>query len=159
MPFLEKDVMISYPLKRAHYSCRGLWDTGATATMISKRIVDTLALEPISVTEVIGFHGMEEREVYSITFILAKDVAFEQFPVIGAGSLMDEHEVLIGMDIISQLDFAITNFGGQTTHSIRYPSFADIDFEAEKCCLNNDMPIARGFGQLRVEWPEDNPTQ
>jgi hypothetical protein len=34
------------------------------------------------------------------------------------------------MDIITQGDFAITNFGGRTMFSFRLPSLESIDFEA-----------------------------
>jgi SEC-C motif len=37
-------------------------------------------------------------------------------------------DVLIGMDIISQGDFAVTNFGGNTRFSFRVPSLEELDF-------------------------------
>ena len=39
--------------------------------------------------------------------------------------------MLIGMDIISKGDFAITHPGGHTKFSFRVPSQADIDFAVE----------------------------
>ena len=44
---------------------------------------------------------------------------------------MVESDVLIGMDIISRGDFAITHPGGRTKFSFRVPSQADIDFVEE----------------------------
>ncbi len=38
---------------------------------------------------------------------------------------------LIGMNIISQGDFALTNFGGKTTFTFRHPSKRKIDFVQE----------------------------
>jgi hypothetical protein len=37
-------------------------------------------------------------------------------------------EALIGMDVIVNGDFAVTNYGGKTKMSFRVPSLADIDF-------------------------------
>ena len=37
--------------------------------------------------------------------------------------------MLIGMDIISLCDFAITDSGAETKFSFQIPSFLDIDFE------------------------------
>jgi hypothetical protein len=43
----------------------------------------------------------------------------------------DNCDIIIGMDIITQGDFAITNFGGNTFFSFRMPSIQTIDFEGE----------------------------
>ena len=43
----------------------------------------------------------------------------------------DGFDVLIGMDIITKGDFAITNPDGTTKFSFRIPSQADIDFVRE----------------------------
>ena len=48
--------------------------------------------------------------------------------ILGARVVID---VLIGMDIITLGDFAITNFGGKTVMSYRYPSVCTIDFAKE----------------------------
>ncbi len=129
MPFLEKEIQILYPKKGTQIACKALWDTGANASMITRHVVEALGLEVLSYTDVTGIHGTERRPVYSITLVLADSVIFERTKVIGANSLPDEHEAILGMDVITLLDFAITNFGGNTTHSIRYPSLREIDFE------------------------------
>ena len=41
-------------------------------------------------------------------------------------------DILIGMSIISQGDFAITNQGGKTTFSFRMPSSGTIDYKQEE---------------------------
>ena len=107
------------------------WDTGATATMITMHVAESLDLPVRGFTDVVGVHGSANRPIFLITLILAEGLIFEEFKVIGAISLPDEHEAILGMDIITQLDFAVTNFGGSTTHSIRYPSMQEIDFEVE----------------------------
>jgi predicted aspartyl protease len=128
--FLDTDLLITVPHGNTHYSCRALWDTGATNTMISRNVVEILGLKPISFATVIGFHGEEVRLTYEVSLVLGKSLAIPMIIVLGAETLTQEHEALIGMDIISKLDFAITNLNGNTTHSIRFPSVAEIDFEA-----------------------------
>lgn len=43
----------------------------------------------------------------------------------------DDSDLIIGMDIITQGDFSITNFGGRTLFSFRIPSLHSIDYESE----------------------------
>ncbi len=52
-----------------------------------------------------------------------------KFPILEAveGHILGS-DVLIGMDVITQGDFAITNKDGKTTFSFRSPSLAKIDF-------------------------------
>ena len=45
--------------------------------------------------------------------------------------VLRDADVLVGMDIINQGDFAVTNPDGRTKFSFRVPSIADIDFVAE----------------------------
>jgi hypothetical protein len=45
---------------------------------------------------------------------------------------MGKTDVLIGMDIISRGDFALTHKEGKTVFSFRYPSLATIDFFASE---------------------------
>lgn len=71
--------------------------------------------------------------------------------VVGLPMDNQEHSVIIGMDIISKGDLAITNFGGRTVLSFREPSLETIDYVAEldlqnKCDklhvinINNNRP-------------------
>jgi hypothetical protein len=128
--FLDTELMVTIPNGTTHYSCQALWDTGATNTMISKKVVEILGLQPISFATLIGFHGEEVRLTYEVSLVVGKSLQINMISVVGAESLTEDHDALIGMDIISQLDFAITNHGGNTTHSIRFPSIAEIDFES-----------------------------
>ena len=45
-------------------------------------------------------------------------------------------DVVIGMDIITRGDFAVTNLDGKTTFSFRIPSLADIDFVQDDNAAN-----------------------
>ena len=46
--------------------------------------------------------------------------------------VLNETDALIGMNIINQGDFAVTNLNGRTKFSFRYPSLVDIDFVEEE---------------------------
>ena len=116
------------PNKQSPY--KGLWDTGATATVITQKIVDELGLKPISMTKVsTASHSDIDAEVYLVSLFLPNKVALPNLRVTkGSPAGCD---MLIGMDVITTGDFAITHKGGKTTFSFRIPSVAEIDFVKE----------------------------
>ncbi len=67
--------------------------------------------------------------VYAINLFLPNQVGF-QFIKVTEG-VLNGTDLLIGMDIISRGDFAISNFAGKTTFSFRVPSTKRIDFVEE----------------------------
>ena len=71
-------------------------------------------------------HDVRQSETYLVNIRLPNSVAFMGVRVT-KGNLGDA-DVLIGMDIISQGDFAVTNVGGLTKFSFRVPSATHIDF-------------------------------
>jgi predicted aspartyl protease len=125
-----------------------IWDTGATGTVITKKVVDTLGLKPVSKTKVRHANGEAIVNVYYINLFLPNQVAFNFIPVT-EGVLGDDASVLIGMDVITKGDFAVTNFNGKTTFSFRVPSLAEIDFNTDvvakesKPIVNTNKSIGR----------------
>ena len=141
---------------------QGIWDTGATSTVITQRVVDALGLKPIGIALV---HTASEQNVRTPVFLVdvhlydgkvcVKDVR------VTLGNISDGSDCLIGMDIISLGDFAITNVNGSTTFSFRIPSVQEIDFVkqtqqlAPKVGRNDPCPcgsgkkykLCHGFGQ------------
>jgi hypothetical protein len=107
----------------------GIWDTGATNTVVTQDIIETLHLRPVGMKCISTSGGMYERYVYLISLTLESHA---HFPVLEAveGHILGS-DVLIGMDVITQGDFAITNKGGMTTFSFRTPSLTTIDFGQE----------------------------
>jgi len=103
-----------------------LWDTGATGTVITKKIADDLGLKPIGIAEVHHADGMTRRSVYLVNIMLPHKVGFKHVRVI-EGTL-NGFDVLVGMDIISQGDFSVTNANGYTVFSFRSPSVKHIDY-------------------------------
>jgi predicted aspartyl protease len=105
---------------------QAVWDTGATGSVISQRVVDQCRLEPIGLTDVITTAGMHRCQVYLVNIFLPNSVDFPNVPVTKA--IAGNTDVLIGMDLINKGDFALTHKDGNTVFSFRYPSMALIDF-------------------------------
>jgi hypothetical protein len=108
-----------------------IWDTGATGSVITQRVVDTCGLQPIGIAQVHGVHGTKESNIYLVNIRLPNGVMFPGIPVTQGDLPEDKAQVLIGMDIITAGDFSITNFGGKTIFSFRAPSQLHVDFVKE----------------------------
>ncbi len=122
----------------------GLWDTGATGTVISENCAKKLNLKPISKAKVFHANGEAIVNVYAINLYLPNQVGF-QFIKVTEG-ILNGTDLLIGMDIISRGDFSISNFAGNTTFSFRVPSIQRIDFVEEprpKPIVNHSKKIGR----------------
>lgn len=111
----------------AHKCYKCIWDTGATNTVITKKVADELNLKPIGMTLVKHAKGEDMSEIYLVNVRLLNNVGFASVKVT-EGTLSGDVEVLIGMDIISQGDFAITHRNNKTTFSFRCPAIGHIDF-------------------------------
>lgn len=107
-----------------------IWDTGATNSVITQRVVDECRLQPIDMVGVLGVHGEGFSEVYLVNVMLESRAAFAGLRVTKA-VLAPGADMLIGMDIINLGDFAITNFEERTVFSFRSPSEKHIDFSSE----------------------------
>lgn len=107
-----------------------IWDTGASATVISQQVVDRLGLTATGMTRVSTANGTMDVETYLINILLPNSVGFVGVQVsncnLGGGA-----DVLIGMDIIGSGDFVVTNFQNKTIMSYRHPSTKHLDFVAE----------------------------
>ena len=108
----------------------GIWDTGATRSVITQNVVDACGLQSIGVQKVYHAQGESQNvQQFLVNIGLPNKVGFPGLPVT-LGVLVNG-DVLIGMDIIGKGDFAVTNLKGKTKFSFRMPSEADIDFVKE----------------------------
>lgn len=103
-----------------------LWDTGATKTVITKRVVDALNLKPVSMGTARTPQGQYDAYLYYIDLYLPNKVHFPKLLVM-EGQPAD-CDILIGMDVIGSGDFAVSNYEKQTTFTYRYPSCSKLDF-------------------------------
>lgn len=107
--------------------CMAIWDTGATGTVISSRVAKKLNLAPTGIVNICHANGRSFVNKYVINIWLPNQVGFAYLEVT-EGELDESFDVLIGMDIISQGDMAITNVNRQTVFSFRTPSMERIDY-------------------------------
>ena len=103
-----------------------LWDTGADGSVISNSIVTQLGLIADGKIRVYHADGMSLVNTYTIDLRLPCGVTFRNL-VVTCGDLMDT-DILVGMDVISMGDFAITAADGKTKFSFQIPSTHNIDF-------------------------------
>lgn len=129
------DVKVSKPevptTNSVFHDFKAIWDTGATRSVITQKVVQTLNLSPIAIREVSTAGGKFSKNVYLVNIYLPNKVVFQFVEVTEMEAITGEYDVLIGMDIIAAGDFAITNYKGKTVFTYRYPSFATIDFVEE----------------------------
>lgn len=113
----------------------GVWDTGATCSVISRDVVEALMLGPIDrvVAETAG--GTYEACGYLVAVHLPNGVVVPAIRVLDSPSIGGA-DALIGMDIIGHGDLAITNLGGRTCMSFQMPSGRRIDFAEDSSDLD-----------------------
>ena len=104
-------------------------DTGATGTCISKEVVSKLQLIPIGMVNVHTPSGIGTMNQYTINLILNNEIIFHNWVVMDSEIGKQGIDVLIGIDIISNGDFAISNYEGRTQFSFRIPSQEHIEYK------------------------------
>jgi predicted aspartyl protease len=109
---------------------KAIWDTGATGTVITKNVVDQCDLHPISMAIVKHAGGQSLCRVYLVNIKLPNNIGVALLRVTEAP--LQEIDVLIGMDIISLGDLAITNAGEKTLFIFQTPSIGEINFKRYK---------------------------
>jgi len=122
--------LLSEKINRKNYNTnnyKAIWDTGATGTVITQKVVDECALSPTGVIEVHTAAGKTRTNSYLVNVWLPNKIIIPNVKAI-LGELANNVEVLIGMNIIGRGDFAVTNKGGKTVFSFRFPSVECIDF-------------------------------
>lgn len=105
-----------------------LWDTGASVTCISSNVVATLGLTPTGKKNIKTPSGSSIVNTYLVSVI---NVNISDVEV--SESKIDEQgfDVLIGMDIITKGDFAVSNFNGTTVFTFRTPSIGLTDYVSQ----------------------------
>ena len=104
-----------------------LWDTGATGSVITQKVINKLNLIPVSRIDVSTTQGTYEANCYFIDISLTNEVIIPNLFVIHGEPV--GCDILIGMDIINRGDFAVSNFNNKTQFTFRMPSVEDIDFK------------------------------
>lgn len=127
----------------------GLWDTGATCSVITQKIVNDLGLHLVHYGFVSGVHGRVLRPYYYIDILLsskANDVIIRKlYAPLGEPSGCD---LLIGMDVIGRGDFAVSNYDGKTTFTFRFPSKQKTDYVRQDI-VENKIGKPHGKGKRK----------
>lgn len=106
---------------------KAVWDTGATNSVITQTVVDECGLSPTGIAEVYTAQGTYNTETYLVSLFLPNHVYIPTL-VVSRGVLHGNSELLIGMDVISGGDFAVSTHRGKTTFTFRMPSMEEINF-------------------------------
>jgi predicted aspartyl protease len=115
-------------LQGGEESVQALWDTGANHSCVSARLAQRLGLINVDAFKVVGVAGVFRSFVHLIDVVLPNAVSIRNVKVT---EFIDDNDfdVIIGMDIITCGDFAVSNYGRETVVSFRIPSQAPpIDF-------------------------------
>ncbi len=128
----------------------GIWDTGATNSVITKSVAKQLGLTPVSYTRVRGVGGLMPTPEYLVKITLNNENITLVSRVTECEELSAEQDtgMLVGMNIIRLGDICITNFDGKTVMTFRVPSLETINYVEEvnlhnKCLKIHELNIAK----------------
>lgn len=112
------------------FKTKGIWDTGATGTVITENVAKAIGLQPTGMTKVnTASETGRDTQTYLVDIFLKPDVRVHGIEVTcGTIDTRNGFDCLIGMDIITMGDFAITNLDSKTCMSFRIPSQHRVDF-------------------------------
>ena len=108
-----------------------LWDTGATCTCISETVAQQMSLVRVNQRELtVANNKKHMADVYCVKLQMGA-LIIENMEVCGLPMDGKRENMIIGMDVISMGDLAITNYQGQTFLTFRVPSVEKIDYVEE----------------------------
>jgi predicted aspartyl protease len=141
---LRSRVYVQSPITNNEVEAIAIWDTGASRSLITPEIAVKLDLKPISKTIMAT---PSDKNVQSNVYLLNVRLP-NGATIINVQALEgtpNSCDMLIGMDVISLGDFAVTNFNGKTMFSFRTPSMAEIDFTRHSHIepIKNENPKTR----------------
>ena len=98
--------------------CAAIWDTGANASAISLNTARKLGLTPVQTAFFSTANGRCEMPMYMVDMMLPNGRQIKDVMVSGLN--LNICDALVGMDIITQGDFHLTN-DGKTVFSFNIP--------------------------------------
>jgi hypothetical protein len=128
------------------FNARAVWDTGAMRSVITPEVVKSLNQPYVDFITVTGVNNVSRVPVVVVSVILPNSIRITGLKA-AVCDMRQGIDMLIGMDIISMGDLALSNGGDKTFFSFAIPSFPDkIDFvdKAEKLNRERNTPVAGG---------------
>jgi hypothetical protein len=110
-----------FNLERIEADVLALIDTGATDTSISDKLAAGLGLNVVARCRVDAAGGTHTANAYSIDVLLRNMVNFTRIRAVEFVKTIQIFDIIIGMDILTLGDLAITNHNHQTVLSFRVP--------------------------------------
>jgi hypothetical protein len=107
---------------------KALWDTGASHCAITQKVIKALNLIPFTKVPVGHATGSSWQDAFKLNILLPNDVGVVNCNATECVSINGNFDIIIGMDLITKGDFAITNQNGKSVVSFRMPSQTIIDF-------------------------------
>ena len=127
---------------------KGLWDTGATGTCISKDVVQELGLTPTGMETIRTPSGSDMVNTYLLDIGLPNRVLIKDAKVCDSSIGDQGIGALIGMDVIVQGDFTVSNYNGKTIFTFCLPSRKMTDYVLE---LNVANTIGQKHGKGKAK--------
>ena len=121
----EIDIDGTQPINLLQY--KAIWDTGATTSVITKKVAEDLRLIVTGIRKIITVGGICDALEHRVELWLPNNTRVSEMPVV-RGYIPEDFDMLIGLDIMVMGDFAFTNYKGHSMFSFRMPSIGHIDF-------------------------------
>jgi predicted aspartyl protease len=103
---------------------KAAWDTGAQISVITPQIAKALNLRPVNQTTTSGAHGESLSDLVIITLEIPEQGVYENLLAAVCPFNTDPNSdvnMLVGMDVISQGDFVLSNGNGYTLFTFATP--------------------------------------
>jgi len=144
-PVLAEDLYTNvevFPVSFANHlgaTVHAIWDTGASQTVITHRLMSRLNLISIDKDWVYGVNSEQEVDVVAVAIQLPNGLLIPDIRVYVC-DIPSPTDMLLGMDIIQMGDFHISNIGGCTLFSFVTPPLPEpFDLSKEADALNNQV--------------------
>lgn len=112
----------------SEFEALALWDTGATGSCISKKVVEELNLFSTGKKTIQTPSGHSDVNTYAIDVLLPQKVLIKDVVVCDSEIGNQGIDMLVGMDIITLGDFAVSNCDDKTVFTFRMPSKQITDY-------------------------------
>ncbi|MCL2185659.1 MAG: retroviral-like aspartic protease family protein [Treponema sp.] len=116
----SKEICKEFNIETKEADVMALIDTGATNSSISDKLANSIGMKAVDQCKVAAAGGIHTANVFLIDISLKNMINFNNIRSAGFFG-NDAFDIIIGMDILTQGDLAITNHDRQTVLSFRIP--------------------------------------